>query len=215
MNPDTTSDPESLLEYLCAFADRRRVARLHQFRDLCRQHHERGSLDFRLVTIAALALEQFEYTEASLRGGSATVYRQYINAFARSVGGYTKRPPPGVTWRRSAASPLGVPASSTTASDATQGTSTSESAAPMTFLFGDVTDSLVLSPSVGELPKFPWERDQAAEAIECSLGHHGSSCFGVPSPSLRWKLRDVYRLFERTLRDYSRPPLEAGNLLCG
>lgn len=93
MSPDTTADPYALFDHLSLMADPRRAAHLAMFLRLCQEHHARGNLDFRPVTIAALSEAESGYSYGSLRNASGKPYRQLINAFARSVGGWTRRPP--------------------------------------------------------------------------------------------------------------------------
>lgn len=95
MSPDTTADPYALFNHLSLMADPRRAAHLAMFLRLCEEHHARGNLDFRPVTIAALSEAESGYCYGSLRNASGKPYRQLIAAFARSVGGWTHRPPKG------------------------------------------------------------------------------------------------------------------------
>jgi hypothetical protein len=92
MSPDTTDDPYALLEHFSLMADPRRVAHLTMFLRLCQEHHARGNLDFRTVTMAALSEAESGYSYASLRNRTGKPYRQLIAAYARSVGGWTHRP---------------------------------------------------------------------------------------------------------------------------
>ena len=92
MSPDTTDDPYALLEHFSLMADPRRAAHLAMFLRLCQEHHARGNLDFRAVTMAALSEAESGYSYASLRNRTGKPYRQLIAAYARSVGGWTHRP---------------------------------------------------------------------------------------------------------------------------
>ena len=83
---------EALLEAMCENATPRKAQSLRLIHAICREQHERGSVDFSIATIGKVSAERGGPSAAAIRNKPGEDYRALMQAWAKAVNGRSKKP---------------------------------------------------------------------------------------------------------------------------
>jgi hypothetical protein len=84
--------PDELLKALCAKSNARKQHSLGIVHNVCKEQHERGSLDFSIATIGRLSQKQGGPACQSIRNATGEDYRALIQSWAELAQGKMKKP---------------------------------------------------------------------------------------------------------------------------